>query len=203
MSLYERKHNSGSLCLQDMRMGVVIENESHEDRDVWFLGTKKNNYKKMDGVKVSNMFSDTFLDDNSLTFLRNWLISKGEIIIAVTRLRADGDINLSFGDKMLINDGKDINNTPIVKHITSYFSPHQFSHSIIDIAGQILIDAFTSFNVTVRSGAKVGVMFFPSNNVKNSKIFNGEDFNNMYEKVKKDNEKTTEENKKRYLLLCR
>jgi len=183
-------------------MGVVIENNSNEDKSVWFLGTKKNNYKEMDGVLISNMFSDTFLDDNSLTMLRNWLISKGQIIIAITRITADMEIGHALGDNLIISDGN-VNGKMGAIQITSYFNPHQFSHSVLDISQQILVDALTSFNVIVNSGCKVGIMFFPSNNVSNAKTFDSDEFNEFFTKIKDTNKEYDETNKKRYLLLLR
>ena len=200
MSLYEIKHNK--TYLPSVRMGVVIENQSNEDKSVWFLGTKKNNYKEMDGVSISNMFSDCFLDDNSLTMLKNWLISKGRVIIAVTRITADGDIGNCMGNNLVINEGGVGGKSGAIS-IGRYFSPHQFQHSVLDISEQILVDALTSFNVIVNSGHKVGIVFFPSNNVNNAKTFDGEDFNNMFTKIKETTKDLTETNKKRYLLLLR
>jgi hypothetical protein len=183
-------------------MGVVIENQSQEDKSVWFLGTKKNNYKEMDGVLISNMFSDTFLDDNSLTMLKNWLISKGQIIIAVTRITADGSIHDAMGDNLIFREGGVGGQMGAIR-LSGYFSPHQFNHNVLDISQQILVDALMSFNVIVNAGHKVGIMFFPSNNVSNAKTFDGEEFNNMFTKIKDTNKEYDETNKKRYLLLLR
>ncbi len=200
MSLYEIKHNK--TYLPSVGMGVIIENNSNEDKSVWFLGTKKNNYKEMDGVSISNMFSDTFLDDNSLTMLRNWLISKGQIIISVTRVTADGNISHCMGENLIFNEGG-VGGTMGAIRIARYFNPYQHSHGVVDITQQILVDALISFNVVINAGHKVGIKFFPSNNVNNSKKFDGRDFNNMFTKIKETTKDLTETNRKKYLLLLR
>ncbi len=200
MSLYEIKHNKN--YLPSVRMGVIIENQSNEDKSVWFLGTKKNNYKEMDGVLISNMFSDTFLDDNSLTMLRNWLISKGQIIIAVTRITADENIPDAMGNNLVFSEGG-VGGQMGTININRYFNPYQFSHRVLDISQQLLVDALMSFNVVVNAGHKVGILFFPSNNVNNAKTFDSEDFNSMFTKIKDTNKEYDETNKKRYLLLLR
>jgi len=200
MSLYELKYNKN--YLPTVRMGVIIENNSKEDKSVWFLGTKKNNYKEMDGVSISNMFSDIFLDDNSLTMLKNWLMAKGQIIIAVTRITADGNIVDCMGANLVFCEGG-VGGQMGTININRYFSPHQFNYSVLDITQQILVDALMSFNVVVNAGCKVGILFFPSNNVNNAKNFDGEDFNNMFTKIKDTTKEITEINRKRYLMLLR
>ena len=132
--------------------------------------------------------------------LKNLLISKGQIIIAVTRIRADNEFNYSLEDELIIDNGE---NNQAVIHISRYFNPYQHSHAVLDISQKILVTAFTSFNVTLKPNSKVGIMFFPSNNIHNAKTFNGKEFDNMFTKIKETNKEYDEKNKKRYLLLLR
>ncbi len=108
MSLYEIKHNKGTMA---MRMGVVIDNESIDKKSVWFLGAKAQRVK---GVSVYNMFGETFMGDNSMSTLQNWLLSVGSVEICVIRLSSQ-DLRKNIGHTLLIKDYPLLKKLPVEK----------------------------------------------------------------------------------------
>lgn len=192
MSLFE-KHKS--IIEGNAPFGVVIENNNNKDVYVDFMGLDEtlNNHHKKDGIKIYPLYKDLYF--SSMGMLFNWILSKGGVLVDVTKFQSS--LMFQMKKKYYLNiKHTDANGTQRAMPIHLEDNPNELLEYTKQLNTRFIITPYTSFGMTIDKYTDMVIKFYPQ--IKNKENFN----DSFYNKIKiKDVDELNEEKRKRIRII--
>lgn len=198
LKYFKNRDRNGLISLRGVGViQITAANLTKESRKVCLFG--KNKFRS-DEVEIKNLTSFYQDDDNNLTMMKNYINAVGYVEIVLVRLQSTNVSQLTQILGYTVSDDKSGKTEAIITQ--SYFSAHQFQHSILDIPfGNKKLSRDVSIDFDLLAHSTLCLTMFLGNNKGDVRIKSESFYDKVKETYEAEHYTMMDKGKKRMLVL--